>query len=67
MKKKILSFCLVAIIATMAIAGATLAYLTDRDSAENVFTFGNVSIELKETFVDNHLVPGKKGYNYQYK
>lgn len=60
MKKKILSFCLVAIIATMAIASATLAYLTDRDSAKNVFTFGNVSIELNETFEDNHLVPGKK-------
>ena len=60
MKKKILSICLVAIIAITAIAGASLAYLTDRDSAENVFTFGNVEIELKETFEDNKLIPGKK-------
>ena len=60
MKKKILSICLVAIIAITAIAGASLAYLTDRDSAENVFTFGNVEIQLNETFVDNELIPGKK-------
>lgn len=60
MKKKILSICLVAIIAITAIAGASLAYLTDRDSAENVFTFGNVEIELNETFEDNELIPGKK-------
>lgn len=60
MKKKILSICLVAVIAVMAIAGASLAYLTDRDSAENVFTFGNVAIELNETFEENELLPGKK-------
>ena len=60
MKKKILAICLVAIIAVMAIAGATLAYLTDRDSAKNVFTFGNVNIQLNETFEDNELIPGKK-------
>ncbi|MBQ7969236.1 MAG: hypothetical protein IJ292_05375 [Clostridia bacterium] len=60
MKKKILSICLVAIIAITAIAGASLAYLTDRDSAENVFTFGNVEIKLNETFEDNELIPGKK-------
>ena len=60
MKKKILSICLVAVIAVMAIAGASLAYLTDKDSAENVFTFGNVEIKLNETFEDNELIPGKK-------
>lgn len=49
MKKIILSICLVAIIAITAIAGASLAYLTDRESAENVFTVGNVDIELLET------------------
>ena len=48
MKKKILSVCLVAVIAIMAIAGATLAYLTDTDKADNVFTIGNVQIELVE-------------------
>lgn len=48
MKKKILSICLVSIIAVIAIAGATLAYLTDTDKADNVFTIGNVQIELVE-------------------
>lgn len=48
MKKKILSVCLVSVIAIMAIAGATLAYLTDTDKADNVFTIGNVQIELVE-------------------
>lgn len=48
MKKKILSICLVAVIAVMAIAGASLAYLTDTDQADNVFTVGNVQIDLVE-------------------
>ena len=48
MKKKILSIALVVCIAITAIAGATLAYLTDTDDATNVFTVGNVQIELVE-------------------
>ena len=60
MKKRILSICLMAIVAVTAITGASLAYLTDRDSAKNEFTFGNVAIELNETFEDNELIPGKK-------
>lgn len=67
MKKKILSICLVSVIAIMAIAGATLAYLTDTDKADNVFTIGNVQIELVEqqrndegtgleTFEDNKVL-----------
>lgn len=48
MKKKILSICLVACFAIMAIAGASLAYLTDDDQATNTFTIGNVKIELNE-------------------
>lgn len=60
MKKRILSICLMAIVAVTAITGASLAYLTDRDSAKNEFTFGNVEIELNETFEDNELIPGKK-------
>lgn len=50
MKKKITSLCLVAIIAIMAIAGASLAYLTDTDQEDNVFTVGNVEIDLTENF-----------------
>ena len=48
MKKKILSICLVAVIAVMAIAGASLAYFTAEDTATNVFTVGNVAIDLTE-------------------
>lgn len=66
MKKKIVSICLVAVIAVMAIAGASLAYFTDEDKAENVFTTGNVDITLLENFGDNKpetlekLMPGKQ-------
>jgi len=48
MKKKILAICVVAILVITAIAGASLAYLTDTDEADNVFTVGNVQIELVE-------------------
>lgn len=48
MKKKILSVCLVAVIAVTAIAGASLAYFTDTDDATNVFTVGGVKIALVE-------------------
>jgi len=42
----------------MATSG-TLAYLTDRDSETNVFTFGNVDIKLDEAFEQGTtLVPG---------
>lgn len=60
MKKKVLAISLAAILVLTAIAGTTLAYLTDRDSAKNVFTMGNVEIELNEHFPDNELIPGKK-------
>lgn len=48
MKKKIFAICLVAILVLTAITGATLAYLTDTDKADNVFTVGNVQIKLVE-------------------
>lgn len=47
MKKKILSLCLVAVLALTAIGGS-LAYFTDTDDAKNTFTVGNVSIDLTE-------------------
>lgn len=45
--------------AAMAIGG-TLAYMTDRESAVNVFTVGNVDIELNEAFDEDNanLLPG---------
>lgn len=52
MKKKILSICLVAVIAVMAIAGASLAYLTDNDAKTNTFTIGNVDIHIDEYMKD---------------
>lgn len=43
---------------TMATAG-TLAYLTDRDTEVNVFTMGNVDIDLNEEFEPGaELIPG---------
>lgn len=48
MKKKIISLCLVAALAVVAIAGASLAYFTDKDAKTNTFTLGNVDIELNE-------------------
>lgn len=48
MKKKIISLCLVAALAVVAIAGTSLAYFTDKDEKTNTFTLGNVDIELTE-------------------
>lgn len=47
-KKKIVSLCLAAVLVVMAIAGATVAYFTDTDKADNTFTVGNVKIDLTE-------------------
>lgn len=47
-KKKIVSVALAASLAATAIVGGTLAYFTDTDKADNVFTVGNVDIELTE-------------------
>lgn len=48
MKKKIIALCLVLALAATAIAGATLAYFTDKDEVENVFTAGDLKIDLWE-------------------
>ena len=48
MKKKILAICLVVALMATAIAGATLAYFTDKDQAANTFELGKVDIELIE-------------------
>lgn len=54
MKKKTI---LVAAIAVMLVAalvvGGTLAYFTDKDHADNVFTVGKVDISLQENFEQN--------------
>ena len=49
MKKKIVAIALVACLALTVIAGATLAYFTDKTEVEeNVFTVGKVDITLTE-------------------
>ena len=56
-KALLMSLCMV-LVAVVAIGG-TLAYLTDRDSKVNVFTVGNVKIELNESFQQGaKLIPG---------
>lgn len=59
MKKKIITLCLTLCLAATAIVGGTLAYFTDTDTKTNVFTSGNVEIELEETFPENELLPGE--------
>lgn len=53
MKKKILALCLCVALAATAIVGASLAYFTDTDKADNVFTSGKVDISLEENFEQN--------------
>ena len=48
MKNKTISLCLVSAMAVTAIAGTSLAYFTDTDKADNVFTAGKVDIKLIE-------------------
>ena len=48
MKKKIIAICLCVAMLAIAMVSGTLAYFTDTDQKENVFTVGNVSIVLNE-------------------
>jgi len=58
MKKTLLVSISVLLIAALAV-GMTVAYLTDRESITNVFTLGDVSIELTEDFEQGvTLTPG---------
>ena len=59
-KKLVVVIASIMMILTIAIGG-TLAYFTAEDSAENVFTMGNVNIDLMEEFEQNsELAPGQK-------
>ena len=60
MKKKIIAMCLCVAMLAIAIIGGTLAYFTDTDAETNVFTTGNVAIDLIEVFDDENakLMPG---------
>ena len=46
--KKVLAMALALVLAMAVGVGATLAYLTAQDSATNIFTVGNVKIDLTE-------------------
>lgn len=48
MKKKILALAMAAIMLIVAVVGGTLAYFTDSDAENNVFTVGNIDIDLRE-------------------
>ena len=48
MKRKIITLSLIVAMAATAVIGGTLAYFTDEDVENNVFTVGNVDIELTE-------------------
>lgn len=59
MAKKIIAWLLVVVLTAGVAIGGTLAYLTDRDSEANVFTVGDVNIDLNEDFIQGStLVPG---------
>jgi len=72
MKKKLTAAMLVVCLLAIAIAGATMAYFTDTDKAENVMVLGNVKIAQNETdrdgedFVNNQqkIMPLVKGETY---
>lgn len=65
MKKKIVALCLCIALVAIALVGASLAYFTDKDDAENVFTTGKVDITLNENFDEDNakLVPGTSEKN----
>ena len=58
MKKKVLSLCLVVALAATAVIGGTLAYFTDTDTQTNVFTAGDIKIDIEEIFPEDELMPG---------
>lgn len=59
-KNKILALSLCTCLAATAVVGGTLAYFTDTDAATNVFTTGDVKIDLIEDFDAENakLIPG---------
>lgn len=59
--KKLISMVLVVALCCAASVGLTVAYLTDRDSKANIFTSGDVNIDLTEDFQQGAtLIPGVK-------
>lgn len=65
MKKKIVTACLVVALLVVGIVGASLAYFTDKDAKDNVFTTGKADITLQENFNQDNakLLPGSQSKN----
>ena len=58
--KKIIALVLAVVLTCSVSVGLTVAYLTDRDSEANVFTVGDVAIDLDEKFEqESQLIPGE--------
>ena len=59
MKKKLVTGALLCAFGAVAVTGGTLAYFTDTDAEDNVFTVGNVAIDLVENFDEENakLIP----------
>ncbi len=58
MNKKLISLCVVTAMLAIAVVGGTLAYFTDTESRTNVFTTGDVDIDLTENFQqESKLIP----------
>ena len=58
-KRKIFTLALAVMMIAILAIGGTLAYFTSEDTADNVFTMGNVEIDLQEDFEQNsNLQPG---------
>ena len=59
MKKKLTAVALIVCMLAIMLVGASLAYFTDEDYATNVFTLGEVDIDLEENFQQNsEIFPG---------
>ncbi|MBQ2837068.1 MAG: right-handed parallel beta-helix repeat-containing protein [Peptococcaceae bacterium] len=58
--KKFATMAICFVLIACMVAGGSLAYLTDRDSEANVFTVGDVRIDLDEKFPNGKLIPGEK-------
>lgn len=58
-KRKILTLAMALCLVSILVVGGTLAYFTDTDNADNVFTIGHVDITLNEEFDEESalLVP----------
>lgn len=60
MKKKIFYMCLLISLVATTIIGTSLAYFTDKQTENNKFVSGKISIELEENFKQNSkLTPGQ--------